>query len=557
MQIIKLEFKNFNSYGNKIQVIDFPKDQAGFFHVVGQNGYGKTTISEAIKFGLYGKVDGKKKNDISNRINGGAWVRITLISKNKLVVVESGLDPTIINIWIDGVPYDKANIRGPRDYLTEELLEIPFHVFNNIVSISINDFKSFLKMSNDDKRKIVDKIFGFHIINEMRELLKGQTKLLKDGLDTIVRSMQSQNMTLESSMNELEILTKKLSEVSEDKINEVVADLEKFKNLLEFHSTKMKEFLEKEKEFKSEINKLNNAVYESKNQINDISGKLKLYSHSKCPTCASDLTTEFHNGVKHDFESALEIARRDYDENLKSYNDMRSNEQTIDSEKRNLIEKESKIKHNINSFTSELRNLQSGPKDDQLESIKKIVSNMEEQISESNVVKVKNEERLNWNKIVEDILGEKGLKQMAIKTILPSLNGEIYRMMKEMHLDYTVVFDEEFNATVSHLGQEISVVTLSRGETKKVDFVVLIAVIKLMKMRFPGINLLFLDEILDGCDEDGVHSILKILGKTSKDLGLNTFVISHIQQLPNETFDYKIIVEKKNNFSNLIVEKSS
>lgn len=556
MQILKLEFKNFNSYGNKVQVIEFPRDQSGFFHVVGQNGFGKTTISEAIKFGLFGKVDGKKLKDIPNRINGEAWVRITLITKNKEVIVESGVDPSFINLWIDGVPYDKANMRGPREYLTEELLEIPFHVFNNIVSISINDFKSFLKMSNDDKRKIVDKIFGFHIINQMRELLKGQTKIIKDNLDTIVRSMQSQTMTLESSMNELDNLTKKLQEVSGDKINEVTSNLEKYRNLLDFHSNKMKEFLDNEKELKTEMNKLNSMVYASRNSVQDISSKLKLYDNSKCPTCASDLTTDFHHAVKTDFLTALGTANKDYDDSSKAYNELKEKEKEIDAEKRSLIEKESKIKFNINTFSSDLKNLSSGPKDEQLESIKKIVTNMEDQIKQSSIDKVKNEDKLNWNKIIEEILGEKGLKQMAIKTILPSLNGEIYRLMTEMHLDYKVLFDEEFNATITHLGQDISIATLSRGETKKVDFVVLIAIIRLMKMRFPGINLLFLDEIFDGVDSDGIYGILKILGKTSKDLGLNTFVISHIQQLPNETFDYRIEIEKKNNFSNLIVQKA-
>lgn len=556
MQILKIEFKNFNSYGNQIQVIEFPKDHTGFFHVVGPNGYGKTTISEAIKFGLFGKVDGKKLKDIPNRINGNAWVRITLITKNKLVVVESGIDPSMINVWVDGIPYDKANTRGPREYLTEELLEIPFHVFNNIVSISINDFKSFLKMSNDDKRKIVDKIFGFHIINQMRELLKAQTKTLKDSLDTIVRSMDSQNKTLESSMIELDNLSKKLLEVSEDKINESIVNLNKFRNLLEFHKEKLEGFLVNEKNLKNELNKLNNILYANKSQITDIFSKLKLYDNSKCPTCASDLTTEFHHSMKHDFLLTLEIAKKDLDENTVLYNQMREKEKTLESEKKELLDKEFKIKTNITKFDQELKSLKSGPKDEQLESIKKIVSKMEEQINDSSLEKNKNEERLNWNKIVEDILGEKGLKQMAIKTILPSLNGEIHRLMNEMHLDYKVMFDEEFNATITHLGHEISIATLSRGETKKVDFVVLIAVIKLMKMRFPGINLLFLDEIFDGVDSDGIYGILKILGKTSKDLGLNTFVISHIQQLPNETFDYRIEIEKKNNFSNLLVQKA-
>ena len=467
MQILKIEFKNFNSYGNKVQVIEFPREQSGFFHVVGQNGFGKTTISEAIKFGLFGKVDGKKLKDIPNRINGGAWVRITLMTKNKEVIVESGIDPSFINLWVDGVQYDKANTRGPREYLTEELLEIPFHVFNNIVSISINDFKSFLKMSNDDKRKIVDKIFGFHIINQMRELLKGQTKMLKDNLDTVVRSMQSQNLTLESSMAELDNLTKKLQEVSVDKIAEITSNLEKYKNLLDFHSGVMNAFLKKEKEFKTELQKLNSLVYASRNQISDITNKLKLYDNSKCSTCASDLTTEFHHSVKTDFQTALATAKQDYENSTKAYNEMHEKEKELDDQKRSLIEKESKIKHNINSFSNELRTIQSGPKDEQLESIKKIVTNMEDQIVQSNLDKNTNEERLNWNKIVEDVLGEKGLKQMAIKTVLPSLNGEIYRLMTEMHLDYKVIFDEEFNASITHLGQDISIATLSRGKPRR------------------------------------------------------------------------------------------
>jgi DNA repair exonuclease SbcCD ATPase subunit len=42
MQILSLEFRNFNSYGNRIQRIEFPTD-AAFFLVQGPNGVGKTT----------------------------------------------------------------------------------------------------------------------------------------------------------------------------------------------------------------------------------------------------------------------------------------------------------------------------------------------------------------------------------------------------------------------------------------------------------------------------------------------------------------------------------
>ena len=476
-------------------------------------------------------------------------------SKNKEIVVESGINPSFINLWVDGEPYNKANLRGPREYLTEELLEIPFHVFNNIISISIDDFKSFLKMSGDDKKKIVDKIFGFHIINQMREVLKTQTKIIKEDLDGISGAMQSQKNMLHSSLNELDLLSKKILEVSEDKLNETTDNLKKYSDLLKFHADKMSEFIKKEKDFKVELDKMYGFAYGTKKHINDLKEKLKLYDNLKCPTCASDLKTKFHEEIKNDFIASIDIATKDYNKAMENYNKAKELEKQFEIDKRNLIEKESKIRMNINSYSNELNRLKSGPKDEQLESIKSIVFKMEEQIKESNEIKTKSEEKLNWNKMVDDVLGEKGVKQLAVKLLLPSLNKEIFTLMQQMHLDYEVLFDEEFNSTISHLGQETNISTLSRGEAKKVDFVVLVAIIKLMKMKFPSINLLFLDEVLDGLDEDSVNCVIKVLKETTESLKLNIFIISHISQFPNEIFDYKIEIEKKNNFSNLSVRK--
>ena len=76
MKIRKIEWKNVASYGNKVQIIEFP-EKAGLIQVVGENGVGKSTISDVITFGLYGKLEGKKLKDIPNRLNGEAWMRIS------------------------------------------------------------------------------------------------------------------------------------------------------------------------------------------------------------------------------------------------------------------------------------------------------------------------------------------------------------------------------------------------------------------------------------------------------------------------------------------------
>jgi DNA repair exonuclease SbcCD ATPase subunit len=104
------------------------------------------------------------------------------------------------------------------------------------------------------------------------------------------------------------------------------------------------------------------------------------------------------------------------------------------------------------------------------------------------------------------------------------------------------------------MGIEIPAQTLSTGEMKKVDFIVLVAIMKLMKLKFSSINLLFLDELFSSVDPEGVHSILGILKTVASDLGLNVFVINHAP-MPHEIFDWKLDISKKNNFSSLTLEK--
>ena len=184
MKIKKIEWRNVASYGNKIQKLELP-DEAGLIQVFGENGVGKSTISDVITFGLYGKLEGKKLKDIPNRSNKNSWMKITFEQDGRLYEVERGLEPQIFHLSIDGKIYDQAGKSNVQDYLSDEILKIPYYVFNNTISLSINDFKSFLKMSSADKKLIIDKIFGFYILNEMRDILKEESKNIKSNIDRL------------------------------------------------------------------------------------------------------------------------------------------------------------------------------------------------------------------------------------------------------------------------------------------------------------------------------------------------------------------------------------
>ena len=101
------------------------EDRNSLFQIVGENGAGKSSISQVITFGLYGKLEGKKLKDISNRINGNAWVRITLDHQSTEVVIERGLDPNLFRIFLNGKEFDQAGVKSVQDFLTEDILGVP------------------------------------------------------------------------------------------------------------------------------------------------------------------------------------------------------------------------------------------------------------------------------------------------------------------------------------------------------------------------------------------------------------------------------------------------
>jgi DNA repair exonuclease SbcCD ATPase subunit len=553
MKIKKIEWKNFSSYGNKKQTLEFPESPS-LFQIVGENGAGKTTISQVISFCLYGKVEGKKLGDIPNRINGNTWTRIEFESGQRYITVERGLEPSLFTLFIDGIKYDQAGVKNIQDYLTDDLIGIPFYVFNNTISLSINDFKSFIKMSPQDKRAIVDKIFGFHILNQMREVLKSETKRIKDALNVSTAKIEMLDNNLSKSNNEMTMLLEQIKEEAKDKLEALNESLQKFQEIQSLHKEKMQEFGKEENEISKSVSDSNRLVIEIRTEYQNLERKLRLYDNEQCPTCSSSLKEGFHLSLKETLATEKENA---YERLQQAENDLvsaKDKEIEVRKKKLDLNDKGLKIELNLKEILAEIEREKKPNSDKQIESLKRIITNLENDLSEVQSEKLKTDEKNLWVKKLDDVLGERGIKQMAIKTILPSLNSEIFDLLREMNLEYQVVFDEEFKASLFHMGIEIPIQTLSTGEMKKADFIVLIAIMKLMKLKFSTINLLFLDELFSSVDPEGVHSILRILKKNTREMGLNIFVINHAP-MPHEIFDWKLEVTKSQNFSSIAIDQ--
>jgi DNA repair exonuclease SbcCD ATPase subunit len=142
-----------------------------------------------------------------------------------------------------------------------------------------------------------------------------------------------------------------------------------------------------------------------------------------------------------------------------------------------------------------------------------------------------------------------GVKQKVINNYLPLLNTEISNNLELMNFPYTLEFDSKFDPHLKDLGQEIPTETLSEGEGTRVNIVILCSLYKLLKRRYPEINILSVDEVVSVLDNWNSGIVLKFLKDFSLENNLNCFVVSHTD-LEQDAFD-EILEINKNVFSSI------
>jgi DNA repair exonuclease SbcCD ATPase subunit len=302
---------------------------------------------------------------------------------------------------------------------------------------------------------------------------------------------------------------------------------------------------------KQQIEKENGLKDDRKSLISRESNKRKLekeldlFKNDQCPTCHADLKSDFHLGLK----EKLEKVKSENEEELKGVRDRVS---AVEKEITEIRNKETKVISKISDLNSKIQSFKS----DLLDLAKKMDKGEHGEF-QSLIEEFKAKERTKTSKkteltseehfygVLETMLGDDGIKNMAMKMILPSLNANISQMTRTLGIPFNISFDNKFDSVITHLGEEVNPKTLSTGEKKKADFAIIIALIKMMKMRFPSLNVLFLDEIFISVDSDGIYHILGIIHETIKEAKINAFVINHTI-LPSELFDKKISSLKDN-----------
>jgi len=514
-----------------------------------------SSIANAIIFGLYGQIEGINLSDLPNRINKNLWVKVKVLCGNRQVIIERGLAPKLFNVELDGVELHQAGKSNIQEYLEEEIFEMPYNVFKNIIILSVNDFKSFITMTPKDKRLIVDKLFGFSVINQMYEKIKNDRKTIKDDIIRVQGELDSINQSISTTSGKLDELEKISNKENKERIVELKESLIKIQADQVKLSKAKTTLLDEYNKIDVSVTKLNTQLNKKTTDLSFAKNKVKLYTNSTCPECSKPLDTEFDISKKLSYEHIINSIPDEITKIQESIIDTKSKSKSNLDKQHQVVSRISALSTNMITFKNELTKIADNFKngDTQFNQLKGLVKDFKahEDLNRNNKSALANDDY--FLSILEELLGENGVKNLAVKTILPGLNATLAQMVSDMHLSFHIRFNEKFDCVINHLGEDINPKTLSTGERKKADFIIIIALIKLLKLRFPQLNVLFLDEIFSSVDADGVHSILKILRNVIKDININTFVVNHTI-LPAELFDKRIEVFKDNGFSKFTIE---
>ena len=557
-----IRYKNFLSSGNTFTDINFRKSKSTL--VVGHNGAGKSTMLDALSFGLFGKPHRKiMKSQLVNSINQRqAVVEVEFsIGKSNFKIVR-GIKPNVFEIWKDGKMINQSShAMEYQKILEQNILKLNHKSFHQVVVLGSSSFIPFMQLNAGHRRDVIEDLLDINIFSKMNVILKEKNSILKDKLSKTNHTIDliKNKITQQSKyIRDIAALTTENKKKYEKQIKSAEEKIQK----LQDHNNQLSSELEDKGDL--DLTKLqerkNNVIAlraEQKQQLKAVAKRgLFLEKNDECPTCEQPIQNKDKlvfdtKNEAYQIEHTLGMIESDY---KLVEQEISSLQETISkvNEKTNIINSNNREIASLNQSNKDLKSYLdeevSADLSEARNELEKLSSDKESLLEE----KLKVAEQFNYNGVIAEMLKDTGIKTKIIKQYLPAINKLVNQYLQV--LDFYVQFDldENFQETIrSRHRDDFIYESFSEGEKQRIDLSLLFTWRQIAKMKNSvATNLLMLDETFDSSlDHDGIENLLKILNMLDDDT--NTFIISHKGDILDGKFESKIEFVKDRNFSKM------
>ena len=559
-----VRYKNLLSTGNQFTEIFLGNRKATL--ILGENGSGKSTMLDALCFGLFGKGFRKvSKNSLINSVNQrGMVVEVEFAIGSKQYRVVRGAKPNVFEIFLnDRIINQDANMRDYQEQLEKQILKLNYKTFTQVVILGSSSFTPFMQMNQSDRRGIIEDILDINIFSIMNGLLKTRMTGLKSELHDLDYEIRLSEDRIETYKKHIKSLgdnrRQKIQDFNEsvETAQTNVNNLQEECNLLLGDVESLQNETSDSEKIKSKLTK----TRELEKQLNDArtrgTKEIKFYEDTdECPTCHRDMEDDFkQEKIQTTTERVTEIdkAINELSQNVidinKRLSEIEEIQSKVDTLNRQVAQKQNEISASnqyITKINTEIEKLKSESVTDDSDKLNK----------ELKVLKGHNTEKENlidkrsYYDIAALLLQDSGIKTKIIRQYLPIMNKLINKYLASMDFFVQFNLDEGFNESIkSRYRDAFSYANFSEGEKMRIDLALLFTWRAVAKLKNSvNTNLLVLDEVFDSSlDEGGTDEFLKILHTLDGDT--NTFIISHKGDILTEKFRHTMTFEKVKNFS--------
>jgi DNA repair exonuclease SbcCD ATPase subunit len=563
-----VRWKNLLSTGNYFTEIKL--DSNANTLVVGENGSGKSTMLDALCFGLFGKAfRNVNKPQLINSINGkDCVVEIELDCNNKSYKIIRGIKPNVFEIYQNGDLLNQdAAIRDYQEYLEKFILKMNYKSFTQIVILGSASFVPFMQLSASDRRNIIEDLLDIQIFSTMNSLVKDKLSTNKDATGTKKYDIDLTKQKYDLEKKHID----ELKQNNDDKVKEYESEVHNSNQTIQAlhaeiaNSTGQVELYSADValqvETESKVKKLGKLESQIESNLSKFQKDISFFQHNDdCPTCRQSIATEFKEGQIQSLQTKTtqcELGLKDLEAKLldeqAKLNKIAETQKVIQKLQIDIATKNTSI-NEVNKYIVKIQKeilalketkgstqLQETQLQELASQLKQLESDLKELIEEKT-----------YYEAATSLLRDTGIKTKIIKQYLPIINKLVNKYLSSLDFFVNFNLDESFKETIkSRHRDDFSYHNFSEGEKQRIDMALMLTWRAVAKLKnSSNTNLLILDETFDSSlDTTGTEELMKILHMLE---GVNLFVISHKGDILQDKFLNVIRFGKEKNFSRIL-----